>query len=53
MTGDQLATMAEELNGGASINATLLYQLLSLGKAMVEQRRPWMVLRNTGTRPRP
>ena len=35
--------MAEELNGGASIGSTLLYQLFNLSK---EQRRPWTVLRN-------
>lgn len=49
MTGPQLATFAQEINGGASINATLLFQLINLAKAMVEQRRPWMKLRYTDT----
>ena len=49
MTGVELATLAEEVNGGASIGSTLLEQLLNMAKALVEQRRPWMVLRNTDT----
>lgn len=49
MTGVQLATFAEEINGGASIGATLLEQLLNMAKALIEQRRPWMVLRATDT----
>jgi hypothetical protein len=49
MTGSELATFTEELNGGASIGSTLLFQLLNLAKAMIEQRRPWMILRETDT----
>lgn len=49
MTGTDLVTFCEEVNGGASIGSTLLYQLLNLSKAIVEQRRPWMVLRSTDT----
>jgi hypothetical protein len=49
MTGPVLATFTEELNGGASIGSTLLFQLLNLAKAMVEQQRPWMILRDTDT----
>lgn len=49
MTGPVLATLCEEVNGGASIGSTLLFQLINLAKAMVEQRRPWMVLRSTDT----
>jgi hypothetical protein len=49
MTGPELSTLVDELNGGASIGATLKFQLLNLAKAMVEQRRPWMVLRKTDT----
>ena len=49
MTGTQLATFTEELNGGASIGETLLFQFINLAKAMVEQRRPWMNLRDTDT----
>jgi len=49
MTGPDLATFCEEINGGASINDTLLEQFLNLAKAMVEQRRPWVILRSTDT----
>ena len=49
MNGAQLATFVEELNGGASIGATLLTQLLNMAKAVVEQQRPWMILRATDT----
>jgi hypothetical protein len=49
MTGVELATLAEEINGGASIGDTLLEQLLNMAKALVERRRPWMVLRSTDT----
>jgi hypothetical protein len=47
MTGAQLATFCEELNGGASIGETLLFQLINVSRALIEQRRPWMVLRYT------
>lgn len=47
MNGADLVTFTQELNGGASIGDTLAYQLLNLAKAMVEQRRPWMILRHT------
>lgn len=49
MTGTELSTFCEEINGGASIGDTLLFQLLNLSKALIEQRRPWVVLRNTDT----
>jgi hypothetical protein len=49
MTGPELATFAEETNGGASIGDTLLFQFINLAKAMVEQLRPWMLLRYTDT----
>src|SRR5258705_13245938 len=49
MTGTQLAALAEELNRGASIGSMLLGQLLNMAKALIEQRRPWMVLRATDT----
>jgi hypothetical protein len=49
MTGKQFVTAAEEINGGSSIGSTLLYQLGNLGKSLIEQRRPWMVLRKTDT----
>jgi hypothetical protein len=49
MTGPELSTFATEVNGGDAIGDTLLFQLLNLAKAMVEQRRPWMLLRKTDT----
>ena len=49
MTSDELKTLCTELNGGASIGQTLLFQLLNLSRALVEQKRPWMVLRKTDT----
>jgi hypothetical protein len=47
MTGPELETFCEEINGGASIGSTLLFQFINLAKAMVEQSRPWMALRYT------
>jgi hypothetical protein len=47
MSGTELETFCTELNGGASIGSTLLFQFLNLAKALIEQRRPWMVLRYT------
>jgi hypothetical protein len=49
MTGNELETFATEVNGGASIGSTFLLQLFNICKALVEQRRPWMVLRATDT----
>jgi hypothetical protein len=49
MDGSTLSVLATELNGGADIGDTLLYQFLNLAKAMVEQLRPWMLLRKTDT----
>jgi hypothetical protein len=49
MNGSALATFCEELNGGASIGSTLLFQLLNVSKALIEHERPWMVLRYTDT----
>ena len=37
MTGTEVETFAIELNGGASIGATVLFQFSNLAKAMVEQ----------------
>ena len=36
-------------NGGASIGTTLLFQLTNAFKAMIEHRRPSIVLRGTDT----
>jgi hypothetical protein len=49
MTGPELETFCEEVNGGASIGSTLLFQFINLARAMVEQSRPWMLLRATDT----
>ncbi len=49
MTGTALAEFTTELNGGASIGETLLFQLVNAFKAILEQERPWMVLRRTDT----
>ena len=49
MDGPTFITLATELNGGAAIGDTLLYQFLNIAKAMVEQLRPWMLLRKTDT----
>ena len=46
MTGTELE-ICTEVNGGASIGDTLLLQFINLAKAMVELRRPWMLLRYT------
>lgn len=49
MTGTELETFCEEINSGASIGATVLFQFINLAKAMVEQTRPWVALRYTDT----
>jgi len=46
-TGTQLATFITELNGGASMDATLMDILVSNAKAILEEERPWVVLRKT------
>jgi hypothetical protein len=46
MTGTQSETFCEDVTGG-SIGSTLLFQVLNLSKALIEQRRPWVLLRNT------
>jgi hypothetical protein len=45
MTGAEFSTAAEEING----EATLLFQFGNLGKNLIEQKRPWMILRKTDT----
>jgi hypothetical protein len=40
MTDTELATFATEVNGGASIGSTFLFQLFNICKALVEQRGP-------------
>lgn len=46
-TGVQLKTFTTNLNGGATIDETLLGVLISSAKAILEEERPWMVLRKT------
>jgi hypothetical protein len=36
MTGEQFETASEEINGGASIGRTLLFQFGNLGRAIIE-----------------
>ena len=49
MTGPELKTFYEEVNGGASIGSTLLFQLINLAKPWWSKPRPWAVLRCTDT----
>lgn len=49
MTSPELETFATELNGGEPVGQTVLFQLLNLARALVEQMRPWMVLRKIDT----
>lgn len=49
MDGTELSTLCTEINGGDPIGDTLVYQLLNLAKAIIEQRRPWMILRRTNS----
>src|SRR5258706_5066208 len=49
MDGATLSTFIDELNSGDSIGTTLKFQLVNAFKAILEQERPWMVLRKTDT----
>lgn len=49
MTGNSLIDLFTELNGGASAGSTLTLTLLNIAKGIIEQNRPWMVLRATDT----
>lgn len=49
LTGISFSTFVTGLNGGASIDATLLDVLVSTAKSVIEGERPWMVLRKTDT----
>ncbi len=49
MNGSELEDLCTEINGGDSIGTTLLTSLLNTAKSMVEELRPWMVLRATDT----
>ncbi len=46
-TGQGLNTFITSLNAGASIEETLLDVLVSSAKTILEEERPWMVLRKT------
>lgn len=48
-TAEELKTFCISLNGGADIDATLLENLISNGKAIFEGERDWMVLRKVDT----
>jgi hypothetical protein len=47
MTGTEFSTV-EKINGGDPIASTLRFQFENLGN-LIEQRRPWMILRATDT----
>ena len=44
-TGSTLSTLMNELNGRASIGETLKFQFVNIAKTIIEQLRPWMLLR--------
>lgn len=46
-TGEQLKTFITGLNGEATIDDTLLDVLVDNGRAILEEERPWMVLKKT------
>lgn len=48
-TGAELTTFITSLNAEAAVDATLLDVLVSSAKAIIEEERPWMVLRKTNT----
>lgn len=48
-TGAQLSTFITSLNAESTIDATLLDVLVDNAKAILEEERPWMVLRKTDT----
>lgn len=48
-TGAALTTFITNLNGGATIDPTLLDVLVDNAKAVIEEERPWMVLRKTNS----
>ena len=49
MTGEELTTFITGLNGGATIDPTLLSVLINTGKSIIEEERPWMCLRKTNS----
>lgn len=48
-TGQELTTFITGLNGEATIDETLLGTLVETARVILEEERPWMVLRKTNT----
>lgn len=48
-TGSELQTFINSLNAEAQIDATLLDTLVDTARTIIEEERPWMVLRKTDT----
>lgn len=48
-TGNELADFVTSLNGDAELDDTLLGVLVNNARAILEEERPWMVLRRTDT----
>lgn len=49
MDGATLSDLIDELNGGAPIGTTLKFHLVNAFKGILEQERPWVILRRTDT----
>lgn len=49
MTGEEFSTFCAGLNGGHTIDATLLFQFGNIGRGILEEEREWVVLRKTNT----
>ena len=49
MTGTEFSTAVEEISGRDAYSTTLRFQFGNLGKNLIEQRWPWMILRKTDT----
>lgn len=47
MIGTKLYNFMTSLNGGATIDLTLAGQLVDTAKTLIEEERPWLVLRKT------
>ena len=49
MTGETLNTFITGLNADSTIDSTMLNVLINTAKLIIEEERPWMVLRKTNT----
>lgn len=49
MTGTELTTFVTGLNEGATVDPTLLTSLVQTAQTIIEEERPWMVLRKTNS----